>query len=158
MFKSRPRVVIASDYKGVFGNACPCRRTVLRLHEIGAEQLKTIEEGIKIVALNMTHSNLDKIVTLLKAMGNDNRFQILVYLADGERAVGELEDLLDLSQSALSQHLARLRRDGLVSTRRDAQKIYYSIEDDRVVDMLNTLGAMHSATEESNVRHLSALA
>lgn len=110
------------------------------------------------MALNMTHSNLDKIVTLLKAMGNDNRFLILVYLAEGERAVGELEDLLDLSQSALSQHLARLRRDGLVSTRRDAQKIYYSVQDTRVVDMLNALGAMHSSAEESNVRHLSALA
>jgi ArsR family transcriptional regulator, virulence genes transcriptional regulator len=49
---------------------------------------------------------------LLKAMGNERRLLILCYLTEGERSVGELEKLIDLSQSALSQHLARLRRDG----------------------------------------------
>lgn len=64
---------------------------------------------------------------LLKAMGNERRLLILCYLAERERTVGELEKLIDISQSALSQHLARLRRDDLVMTRRSAQNIYYSL-------------------------------
>ena len=83
------------------------------------------------------------IVTLLKAVGNERRLEIVYYLLDGERAVGELEELVGLSQSALSQHLARLRRDGMVKTRRDAQKIFYSIADKRVADLLFTLCNMH---------------
>ena len=65
---------------------------------------------------------------LLKAMGNERRLLILCQLAGGEKSVGELEEAIDLSQSALSQHLARLRKDGLVQTRRKAQTIFYSID------------------------------
>ncbi len=64
---------------------------------------------------------------LLKAMGNPHRLMILCRLAEGEKCVGELERLIGLSQSALSQHLARLRRDDMVATRRVAQTIYYSL-------------------------------
>ncbi len=64
---------------------------------------------------------------LLKALANHKRLQILYLLMDGEKNVGELERQVDLSQSALSQHLARLRSDGIVKTRRDAQTIYYSL-------------------------------
>ncbi len=72
-------------------------------------------------------ANLRRAATLLKAMSNERRLLILCHLVVGERSVGELEALVDLSQSALSQHLARLRRDGLVQTRRNAQTIYYSL-------------------------------
>lgn len=88
-------------------------------------------------------ANLVDIVTLLKAMGNERRFEILHYLSEEEKAVGELEELVGLSQSALSQHLARLRRDGMVKTRRDAQKIYYSLSDPRVSHLLTCLADMH---------------
>jgi DNA-binding transcriptional ArsR family regulator len=64
---------------------------------------------------------------LLKAMSNEHRLLILCQLMAGEKSVGELVRLVGLSQSALSQHLARLRRDSLVRTRREAQTIYYSI-------------------------------
>ena len=64
---------------------------------------------------------------LLKAMSNEHRLLILCQLVPGEKSVGELVRLVGLSQSALSQHLARLRRYNLVRTRRDAQTIYYSI-------------------------------
>ena len=67
--------------------------------------------------------------TLLKAMGNERRLMILFYLLQAERSVSELQGLIGISQSALSQHLARLRADNLVSTRRDAQSIYYSVSD-----------------------------
>src|SRR3546814_5445064 len=66
--------------------------------------------------------------SLLKAMGNERRFTVLCHLAERERSVGDLERLIGLSQSALSQHLARLRRDGLVTTRRNAQTIYYALD------------------------------
>lgn len=64
---------------------------------------------------------------LLKALANESRLMILCNLAGGEMTVGQLNSHVDLSQSALSQHLALLRRDGLVKTRRQAQTIYYSL-------------------------------
>ena len=76
---------------------------------------------------------------LLKAIGNENRLLVLCALAEGERSVGELQQQLDLSQSALSQHLAVLRREGLVSTRREAQSIYYSLADDMTGKLIGFL-------------------
>jgi ArsR family transcriptional regulator, virulence genes transcriptional regulator len=64
---------------------------------------------------------------LLKALANEKRLVLLCLLVEGERSVGELNARVDLSQSALSQHLAVLRDDGLVSTRREAQNIYYAL-------------------------------
>ncbi|MEZ5533616.1 MAG: metalloregulator ArsR/SmtB family transcription factor [Steroidobacteraceae bacterium] len=66
-------------------------------------------------------------VQLLKALASEPRLKVLCLLVDGERSVGEINDLLELSQSALSQHLAVLREEGLVQTRREAQTIHYSL-------------------------------
>lgn len=78
----------------------------------------------------------------LKAFGHDGRLMILCYLATGPRSVGELETLLSSRQAAVSQQLARLRMEGLVNARRDAQTIYYTIRDPRVLDMLRLLKGM----------------
>lgn len=83
--------------------------------------------------------NADAAATLLKALSNDKRLLILCALYRGEKCVGDLEKIIGLSQSALSQHLARLRRDGLVITRRDAQTIFYSFEDEKVRTLMHTL-------------------
>ena len=64
---------------------------------------------------------------LLKAISNESRLLILCQLVHGEKTVGELENVVGLSQSALSQHLAVLRQSDLVKTRRHAQSIYYSM-------------------------------
>ncbi|WP_140910340.1 ArsR/SmtB family transcription factor [Cognatiluteimonas lumbrici] len=80
---------------------------------------------------------------LLKALGNEKRLQLLCLLVDGERSVGELNSRLDLSQSALSQHLARLRNDGLVTTRREAQVVYYSLAPGPAQDVLETLHGIY---------------
>ena len=64
---------------------------------------------------------------LMKALGNESRLMILCMLADGERSVGDLNEIIPLSQSALSQQLARLRAQGLVKTRRESQTIHYSL-------------------------------
>ena len=66
---------------------------------------------------------------LLKTLGNPQRLRVLCLLVDNELSVGQInEELPDLSQSALSQHLARLREEGLVRTRREAQTIWYALE------------------------------
>ncbi len=67
------------------------------------------------------------VVPLLKMISNENRLLILCHLGMGEMSVTALNERFDLSQSALSQHLAKLRQDGLVKTRRDSQTIYYSL-------------------------------
>ena len=82
---------------------------------------------------------------LLKAMSNERRLMILCHLAGGEKSVGQLEELISLSQSALSQHLARLRRDRLVRTRRNAQSIYYSLNGTQAVAVMSTLGSLYPA-------------
>jgi len=77
--------------------------------------------------------------TLLKAMSNEKRLLILCHLLKSELSVGTLENLVSLSQSALSQHLARLRRDGFVQTRREAQTIYYSIKGEQTKTIIAAL-------------------
>jgi len=76
---------------------------------------------------------------LMKALGNESRLMILCTLAEGERSVGELNAMIPLSQSALSQQLARLRAQDIVKTRRESQTIYYSLSEgpaDRVIHLL----------------------
>jgi DNA-binding transcriptional ArsR family regulator len=83
--------------------------------------------------------NARKASTLLKAMSNEHRLLILCQLVNGEKSVGELVRLVGLSQSALSQHLARLRRDNLVRTRREAQTIYYTVASQDALALLDQL-------------------
>ncbi len=83
--------------------------------------------------------NARKASALLKAMSNERRLLVLCHLAQGEKSVGELEDLIGLSQSALSQHLARLRRDRLVDTRRSAQTIFYALAGREAGAIMETL-------------------
>lgn len=91
-------------------------------------------------------ANARKASTLLKAMSNERRLLILCYLSTGEKSVGELEGLVGLSQSALSQHLARLRRDKLVRTRRSAQNIYYSLSGGEATAVMGTLHSLYCIT------------
>ena len=69
----------------------------------------------------------------LKALANENRLLILCHLAEGEKSVGELELLLGIRQTTLSQQLARLRAENFVRTRRDAKAIYYSLASEEVM-------------------------
>ena len=78
----------------------------------------------------------------LKALAHEGRLVILVHLVDGERSVGELEQLLGARQAAVSQQLARLRHEGLVKGRRDGKTIYYSLGDPKVRLLIETLHAL----------------
>lgn len=88
---------------------------------------------------------------LLKSLANAQRLRILCLLATGERNVGELNDLLDVSQSALSQHLARLREDGLVTTRRQAQMIHYRLASGPAKRLIKTLHGIYCAAPSSRM-------
>jgi DNA-binding transcriptional ArsR family regulator len=89
--------------------------------------------------IDMMEAAADNASDLLKALANRHRLLIVCQLIDGERSVGDLAEFLGLRDSTVSQHLALLRKDGLVSARRDAQTIYYSIASDPAREILTAL-------------------
>ena len=76
---------------------------------------------------------------LMKTLGHRDRLMVLCHLTSGEKSVGELAALLQIPQSPLSQHLARMRKEKLVKTRREAQTIFYSIASKEVSSVIETL-------------------
>ncbi len=92
---------------------------------------------------------------LLKALANSHRLMILCELREGERSVSALERVVPLAQSALSQHLAKLRDGGFVSTRREAQTIYYSLADQRVARLIEVLHELFCAPAKIRTRRKS---
>jgi len=99
-------------------------------------------EGLVIPPASQMQAHASDAADLMKALGNQSRLMILCMLAEGERSVSDLNDSIPLSQSALSQQLARLRRQGLVTTRRESQTIFYTLADgpvDRVIQLLHDI-------------------
>lgn len=91
----------------------------------------------------------------LKALAHESRLLILCALSEGEKSVGELEELLEQRQAAVSQQLARLRMDGLVTTRREGQMIYYSLATEDVRTVLKTLYEVFCRPKRSRPRKLT---
>lgn len=87
--------------------------------------------------------NADEAINLLKAMGNRHRLMLLCVLQEGEMSVTQLNELIPIAQSSLSQHLAWLRREGYVKTRRDAQTIYYSLDSTAVTEVIAVLHRLY---------------
>lgn len=113
------------------------------------KSLRGVEMDYKLsseIDLERIQDNARRASTLLKAMSNQHRLMILCQLVPGEKCVGELEKIVGLSQSALSQHLARLRRDNLVSTRREAQTIHYSLAGEEASAVIETLYGLYCGT------------
>ncbi|TJZ89912.1 helix-turn-helix transcriptional regulator [Paracoccus gahaiensis] len=79
---------------------------------------------------------IEEAANIFKALGHEGRLLILCHLAQGPKNVGELEGMLDARQSAVSQQLARLRIEGLVTARRDGKTIFYSLKDPRIGELL----------------------
>ncbi|MGO9391305.1 ArsR/SmtB family transcription factor [Rhodoblastus sp.] len=96
----------------------------------------TVSEGLGQIADNARDAS-----EFLKALAHEYRLLILCILSEGEKSVGDLETLLAQRQSTVSQQLARLRLDGLVTARRDGKSIYYNLADD---DVRTILRALHS--------------
>lgn len=84
-------------------------------------------------------ANAGRAAAFLKSMSNENRLMILCGLLDQELSVGQINEQVPLSQSALSQHLAALRKNGLVATRREAQTVHYRLQDEAVRDIIKVL-------------------
>ncbi len=93
----------------------------------------------------------DRASGLLKALANPHRLLIVCQLIEKERSVGELAGFLGLRDSTVSQHLALLRRDGIVGTRREGQTIWYSIGSDPARDLVSTLYRAYCAPAEARL-------
>ncbi|MBC8718502.1 metalloregulator ArsR/SmtB family transcription factor [Ochrobactrum sp. Marseille-Q0166] len=87
----------------------------------------------------LTSHSADKASDFLKAIANNHRLMILCRLTCGERSVGQLAEMLGLRDSTVSQHLALLRRDGIIAGRRDGQTIWYRIESDAAREVMAVL-------------------
>lgn len=91
--------------------------------------------------------NVQAASQLLKTMANTSRLMVLCNIVKQEHTVSELEKLIGLSQSALSQHLSRLRYEGIVEYRRQGQNVYYSLKDDNVRRVLEVLYDIYCETD-----------
>ena len=100
---------------------------------------KTAVTGQMAVRMGELRRSARRAAPLLKAMSNPSRLVILCQLAEGERSVGELEEGVGLSQSGISQHLAILRREHVVVTRREKQTVFYSLASADVMALMHTL-------------------
>ena len=89
--------------------------------------------------LKQMRETAPKVSELMKVLSNEHRLMILCQLAEGEKSVGELAELLNVRQAALSQQLALLRKDGMVRTRRQAQNVFYSLAREDVRSLMGFL-------------------
>lgn len=127
------------DNLSIFKNYC-CRYNLKLLNGSLAMRTNTVlQSPARTESLSLIKSNAKEAAQLLKAMANDSRLLIICHLNDQELSVSELNRSINLSQSALSQHLAVLRKDGLVTTRRKAQTIYYSLKGESAKQIIGTL-------------------
>jgi DNA-binding transcriptional ArsR family regulator len=98
--------------------------------------------------IELMRDNAQDASALLKSLANPSRLLVLCALVTREHTVGELEELTGLSQSAVSQHLARLRDEQIVATRRDAQRVFYSLENPGVQAVLETMYGLYCADNQ----------
>ena len=93
--------------------------------------------------------NAEKAADFLRFLANPNRLMILCMLMEGERCAGELEEQLNISQSALSQHLALMREGDIIESRKEAQKVFYSIKDGGASEILGVLYELYCKGEST---------
>jgi DNA-binding transcriptional ArsR family regulator len=91
------------------------------------------------INVNEMRKNAESSAAFLKLLANPTRLLVLCNLIEGERCVGDLEKGLDISQSALSQHLSKMKEEGIVKADKRGQHVYYSVSDPNVVEILNVL-------------------
>ena len=107
-----------------------------------------------VVPMDMDERKMQEAVVLasrlLKSLANDQRLLILCKLVNGEMTVGEIAKHVSLSQSSLSQHLAKLRAEGLVTTRKSKQHVFYSLASPEAVAVIETLYGIYCAPVDDN--------
>jgi DNA-binding transcriptional ArsR family regulator len=92
--------------------------------------------------LGDVEGSAERASAFLKSLGHPHRLRILCLIMEGERPVSAIADAIGLTQSGVSQHLARMRQEGLIKARRDGQTIYYSIADKRAARVVGLLESM----------------
>lgn len=103
-------------------------------------------QGTDRMDFSAMQKNAADAVSLLKGLANESRLMIMCVLAEGEVSVGQLNTRINLSQSALSQHLAVLRDQGLVKTRRESQTIYYRLAETPAMNVIELLHDVYCET------------
>ena len=103
------------------------------------ELLEGGSDAMLLTDLPAMRAHAGEAVTMLKLLGNEDRLMLLCQLTEGERTVGELEQLTGIGQPTLSQQLGVLRRDGLVQTRREGKFIWYQLADDRALQLMQAI-------------------
>ena len=98
-----------------------------------------MEDKTKNTSLEIMKRNSAKAEAMLKLLANSNRLMILCHLVKGRKSVGQISELVGLSQSALSQHLAKMRLQGLVESDKQGKMVYYHINNPEVEAILSTL-------------------
>lgn len=104
-----------------------------------ASRLPVFDENANPDDMKKMMTNAEKAANFLKAISHEGRFMMLCHLTTGEKSVTELERLLSARQAAVSQQLARLRLEGLVTPRRDGKTIFYSLTDDRPLQIMEVV-------------------
>ncbi|TQR71680.1 ArsR/SmtB family transcription factor [Acinetobacter sp. RF14B] len=97
--------------------------------------------------IDIMRDSAQQVVAILKSLANMDRLLILCHLSQSEMNVSQIEEMTEIRQPTLSQQLMMLRRNDMVSTRRDGKQIYYSIKDPHLVEMLNTLYRLYCPQE-----------
>ena len=109
--------------------------------------VENMKEDIPIDPVRMARA-ASKASELMKTLGHKDRLMVLCHLSTGEKSVGELAGLLDIPQSPLSQHLARMRKEKLVTTRRDAQTIFYTIASQEAARMVKLMHELYCSQND----------
>jgi DNA-binding transcriptional ArsR family regulator len=103
------------------------------------------------IDLKQMANSANRASALMKTLGHKDRLMILCHLADGEKSVGQIAELLQIPQSPLSQHLSRMRKEGLVETRREAQTIFYSLKSGEAARIVEVLYELFCASDGCSV-------
>ncbi len=107
----------------------------------------TAEDAVPVPDTNTMAEQAKAAADLMKAVAHEGRLMILCHLVEGEKSVSELEELIGARQAAVSQQLARLRLEGLVKSRRDGKAIYYTIGNEKVLRLIETLHGLFCAED-----------
>jgi DNA-binding transcriptional ArsR family regulator len=127
---------------GLTGNPCS-----LELEDNLNSPTKSVKDDSPIDPRRMAVA-ASKASELMKTLGHKDRLMVLCHLSSGEKSVGELARLLDIPQSPLSQHLARMRKEKLVTTRREAQTIYYAIASQEAARMVQLMHEIYCSDDD----------
>lgn len=107
-----------------------------------------VQQGaIKMLTAEEMANHAEEAAEVLKSIANPNRLMILCALIEGEKTVGTINQEVPLSQSALSQHLARLRAEELVTTRKEGQTVHYRVSDPRILELMSSLYELYCAPQ-----------